>query len=235
MIRIALIDDQEIWLQKLEKDLEEILLSLGKEGKIQSMTKATTLLEEYQDGYYFDLLFIDIQMKDLDGIQLGEKIRSLGDNRVKMVYVSAFPDLAYKAINNEVIGFIDKASYCKEDVELVLKRALKKLEKTPEYYEFFQNRQKRSIDQEKILYFFKEGRKVGIQTVSPEGYQILWISRDLKTATQGLGDRFLQIRQDIVIQRFYAKDLGNYRVKMQDGKVFTVGRSYQKDYWGVSK
>lgn len=32
MIRIALIDDQEIWLQKLEKDLQEILLSLGKES-----------------------------------------------------------------------------------------------------------------------------------------------------------------------------------------------------------
>lgn len=235
MIRIALIDDQEIWLQKLEKDLEEILLSLGKEGKIQSMTKATTLLEEYQDGYYFDLLFIDIQMKDLDGIQLGEKIRAIGDNHAKMVYISAFPELAYKAINNEVIGFIDKASYCKKDLELVLKRALKKLKRSPDYYEFYQDRQKRFIDQEKILYFFKEGRKVGIQTISPEGYQALWISGNLKKATQDLGDKFLQIRQDLVIQRFYAKDLGNYRVKMQDGKVFTVGRSYQKDYWGVGK
>ena len=235
MIRIALIDDQETWLQKLEKDIQEILLSLGKEGKIQSMAKATTLLEEYQDGYYFDLLFIDIQMKDLDGIQLGEKIRSLGDNHAKMVYISAFPELAYKAINNEVIGFIDKASYCKKDLELVLKRALKKLKRSPDYYEFHQDRQKRFIDKEKILYFFKEGRRVGIQTISPEGYQILWISGNLKTATQDLGDRFLQIRQDLVIQRFYAKDLGNYRVEMQDGKIFTVGRSYQKDYWGVGK
>lgn len=66
-------------------------------------------------------------------------------------------------------------------------------------------------------------------------YQTLWISGNLKEVTKDLKDNFLQIRQNIVIQRYYGKDLGGYRIQMKDGKIFEVGRTFQKDFWGVGR
>lgn len=143
MIKIAIVDDQELWGQRLEEDISDLLKKEAKSFQIQSMTKGQTLLDEYRDGNSFDLLFIDIEMDGMDGIQLGDQIRKLWDKRVKMVYISAYPEKVYKAINYDLLGFIDKASYRKEDLDLVLKRAIKKLEKEIEYYVYYQDRQKK--------------------------------------------------------------------------------------------
>ncbi len=91
MVKIALCDDS------LEDSsmLETCLRTLSKQTSIQvAVTKFLTgfdLLEHYTNDY--DIIFLDVQMPTINGIELAKKIRDI-DGTVSLVFMTNFPQYA---------------------------------------------------------------------------------------------------------------------------------------------
>ena len=100
-MKIAICDD--------EKSARDILLQM-----LSEYPDSFSCLDTYESGEAFlethknyDLLFLDIDMKGMDGIETARKIR-LKDKKLKIVYVTAYREYAGKAFSVHAFGYLLK-------------------------------------------------------------------------------------------------------------------------------
>ena len=74
-----------------------------------------------------DLVFLDIDMPDMDGLQIAHRINS-GNINSEIVFTTAHQHYAYDALDVEPLDFLTKP-FCVDDLEIVLKKFKTKVEK----------------------------------------------------------------------------------------------------------
>lgn len=82
MLRIAIVEDEEIFARELEEYVRRYAAETFREVKITHFSDGEEIAGNYRGG--FDLLLMDIQMKFMDGMTAAEKIRegSGGDHHL---------------------------------------------------------------------------------------------------------------------------------------------------------
>lgn len=96
-MKIAICDNEEIFVKKLYEYLWQ-----QPDCSVQCFTSPSTLLQSYEGGERYDVLFLDILMKPFSGLSLSRKIRSY-DSRVIIVFLTAY--LEYAPAGYEVNAF----------------------------------------------------------------------------------------------------------------------------------
>ncbi|QOG12863.1 LytR/AlgR family response regulator transcription factor [Arcobacter sp. FWKO B] len=92
-MKIAIIDDENLALQRLERILNE----LGFEN-VTTSTNPDIIYDQK-----FDLLFLDIDMPSISGVELAKKIKSIYPD-ISIIFQTAYSEYALEAFN---IGSID--------------------------------------------------------------------------------------------------------------------------------
>lgn len=94
MLRIAVCDDEEKQLKQIVSYLEDYLRSRpGLHGQIETFQQSSALLARTEDTKDFDLYILDILMPELNGIETGRRLRSLG-NGGEIIYLTSSNDFA---------------------------------------------------------------------------------------------------------------------------------------------
>lgn len=102
MIRAVIVDDEILALQHLEK----LLLKTDQVEIIGMYTNAIDLLKVMKT-LNFDVVFLDIEMPKLNGIEFAELIRDW-NSAIKIVFVSAYRDYAIEAFELQSIDYLLK-------------------------------------------------------------------------------------------------------------------------------
>ena len=74
-----------------------------------------------------DLVFLDIDMPDMTGLQVAESMRNKNFNS-EIVFTTAYQQYAYNTLSIEPLDFLTKP-FCPEDLKKVIKKYLAKAEK----------------------------------------------------------------------------------------------------------
>lgn len=90
-MRIILCDDDHLFLQRLRKLIEDYLTHRGIPCIIRCYTSGIQLLSRSE--FQFDLVFLDIRMDELDGIEVAKILRERNPH-FALVFVSAFLEYA---------------------------------------------------------------------------------------------------------------------------------------------
>ncbi len=96
MINIAICDDDQNDLNAIAKMLRDILRESNVECKLHMYVSAKKMLHELKN---IDISILDISMKELNGIDLGRKIKMKFPN-VTLMYITSFTDYCMQAIND---------------------------------------------------------------------------------------------------------------------------------------
>ena len=115
MIKVAVCDDDKRDLDKIYSALSNIAEKHYIDMKIFSYTDGEKLLEDRKE---FDIIFLDIEMANIDGIKIAENIRKFNMN-VPIVYVTLYPDYWRRAYKVHAFEFVSKP-YKSEDIENVI-------------------------------------------------------------------------------------------------------------------
>lgn len=75
MIKIGLCDDEDIMRRKLHEVICECLVELKIEAEIYTYSSGKDVILDSEE---LDLLFLDIKMPDMDGIETGYALRKQG-------------------------------------------------------------------------------------------------------------------------------------------------------------
>jgi DNA-binding LytR/AlgR family response regulator len=101
MIRIAIVDNEESSITLLRKCLETYAKAEGTAYEITGFLSGMDFITEYDHS--FDLVFMDIEMPLLDGLQTAKKLRKI-DETVAIVFVT---NMAQYAINGYEVNALD--------------------------------------------------------------------------------------------------------------------------------
>ena len=100
MIRIALVEDEAAVRAQLQGYVQRHTRQYGTEFAVTEFADGMELLDDYRPVY--DILFLDVEMKHLDGMETARRVREL-DKDVIIVFIT---NMAQYAIGGYAVGLI---------------------------------------------------------------------------------------------------------------------------------
>ena len=125
MLKIAVVDDEIVFVESLINKITAVCEKLNLEFKIDKYSNGFDILENYSK---YHLIFLDIEMPSIDGIATAKRINELkGSAEIPfIVYVTSHDELVFDALKSFPYSFIRK-SKIESDLLLVILFILKKL------------------------------------------------------------------------------------------------------------
>lgn len=107
MIRIAVCDDDDAEIRMIKRHSEEYAVKHGMEIVVDSYHDGEELTKIYSIGKY-DIIFLDVEMNNLDGLATAEHIRRLPDHNVVIMFVSNYPEYMQASFNVRAAQYMTK-------------------------------------------------------------------------------------------------------------------------------
>ena len=108
ILKVAICDDDINSINQIYDILLSYEMSHDIDFEIKKYTNSLDLLQEYSHKNKFHIMFIDVEMPKLNGLELAEKIRRIPDNDVKIVFVSDYPEYMQDSFNVNAFNYIPK-------------------------------------------------------------------------------------------------------------------------------
>lgn len=224
MYNIGICDDGE----NVCTSIENMLLQYAKEKNIQVDTNVWYSGESLRDylvsGGYLDMLFLDIELFKMTGIEVGSYIRNRLDNmRLQIVYISGKASYAQQLFKTQPLDFLVKP-ILQEQIDEVMDMALKIIKKRNERFEFQQGKEYYYVPMGDIVYMVSERRKIKVVTMKAafEFYG------KLKEAAKCLSEDFIMIHQSYIINKEYVFRYTYEMVELMDGTILTISPANRK-------
>ena len=99
MIKIAIVDDEEQTREQILRTLKENIQEKH-EVEIKLYASGESFFEEIQKGETTDILFTDIQMQQLDGVELGKLVRRICPD-MYIVFITSYEEYAAESYRIE--------------------------------------------------------------------------------------------------------------------------------------
>lgn len=224
MYNIGICDDGE----NICTSIENMLLQYAKEKRIQIDIKVWYTGEGLSDylaqGNQLDVLFLDIELFKMTGIEVGNYIRNCLDNiGMQIVYISGKASYAQSLFKTQPMDFLVKP-ILKSQIDETMEMAIRIIKKKNERFEFQLGKDYYYVPMGNIIYFESEGRKVKIVTLR-ESYEFYG---KLKEITKSLSEDFILIHQSYVINREYIFRYTYEMVELVNGTILTISQVNRK-------
>ncbi len=104
LLSVALTDDDPSFLDTLSSYLEKYAREHGVSFHISRFTNGYDLLESKES---YDIVFLDIQMPGINGLDLARKLRKIDENFL-LIFITQFGNLAVKGYEVDALDFLIK-------------------------------------------------------------------------------------------------------------------------------
>ncbi len=101
MYRIALVDDEKIFTNQIEEYIRQYQAENSAEFQVSVFHSSTEFIASFQKEY--DLILLDVEMPELNGMELAHKIREV-DEQVVLMFIT---NMAQYAIHGYSVGALD--------------------------------------------------------------------------------------------------------------------------------
>ncbi len=127
MIKLAICDDEQIQIDNLNK----LVCSWAKEFNLRvnttHYTSAESFLFCYEEEKNFDILLLDIEMGEVNGVELAKRIRK-DNERIQIIFITAFADFIAEGYDVSALHYLMKP-VSKEKLFEVLNKAVERIKR----------------------------------------------------------------------------------------------------------
>lgn len=228
MFRIAVCDDEEYFRNREKKLIEQYMVKRKYDCRIDLYASGEKLLERTDTDMPYDVIFLDISMEEMDGIQTAERIRKLSKN-IYIVFVTAYITYALDGYKVGAVRYLLKEEASLENaLGECLDTITEQMKEEEAVCEFeFQNGKKR-IPADTVLYVESRLHRV-IYFVMENGikeYARYDRLDEVEKELQQYG--FSRVHQSFLVNMKYAKDVERYRVTLENGTEVSISKKYYK-------
>jgi two-component system, LytTR family, response regulator len=244
MYSVLIVDDEPLARRELVKVLE----SRPDISKIDIAEDASRALEMLQANE-FDVVFLDINMPEISGIELLELSQQKQVRLPAVVFVTAYSEYAVAAFEHHAVDYVLKpisSTRIFKALEVAIRRSeaeriSKLLDALPELQGLTNQKPKRIaikvqgrivfVNPSEIMFVQAEGNYVLLQ--GAHGSHLLRESMnqvEQKLARHG----FVRIHRSVIVNSQFVREFrpcytGEYTLTLVNGKEFTVTRTYKKN------
>ncbi len=201
MLRIAICDDDSKFTRKLETLVLQESQKLGIRADTDVFSDGKTLLKSFQNGDHYELIFIDIEMEQVDGITAARRIREI-DRTVLLVYVSGYDKYLKELFEVEPFRFLSKPLNPAQ-FDRYFKEACKRINETEVFYQFTFNKEIRKISVKDIVYFESNNRIVYIHLKDGTNEYFYGKLNNVEKELAASRQYFLRIHQSFLVNYDY--------------------------------
>lgn len=225
MFRIALCDDEPT----ICAEMERILIHLNKDKKldleIEVFLSGEELCKAIETGGVFHLLYLDVRMKLLDGIEVSRKIREeFLDESLQIVYVSSSREHTMQMFENRPMNFLPKP-VSEEDIERTLQKAMSLWSRDKTVFEFNNNNNQYRVKANEIIYFESDNKKILVHTLT----ETLEFYGKLSLVAQQVGKQnFVWIHKSYLVNYLYIREAKYEEVTMSSGLRLPISQTFRK-------
>ena len=192
-MRIAVCDDSSLDRDLFVALLHHYFVNKPISKEIIQYENGVDLLHDVEDDMWFDIVFLDIYMNDLLGIDVAHKLRSLG-YRGHIIFLTATADFAVDSYEVEALGYLLKPQSF-EKLSQVMDRAIRTM--TTNTYLVKNHSKIIRVPYHEILYIESMNSKCIMHCCNDQSYVIY---KRLTTIEHELNDkRFLRCHQSYLV------------------------------------
>ncbi|SHI20049.1 two component transcriptional regulator, LytTR family [Sporobacter termitidis DSM 10068] len=226
MYRVAICDDEMTICAQVERMIMDYGKSISEEMEIDVYCSGEELCKFLRSGAEYDILFLDIEFKQLNGVEIGEKIRNeLGNETMQIVYISGNQSYAIELFNIRPLNFLIKPLESDKVIN-VLKKGMELSAKKCKYFTYKQGHVTKKKLIEDILYFESINRQVKM-TASAEA--VVFYGSLSAIFSQLQACRFFYIHKSYLINYNHVIEFSYDHLVMSDKTVLPISQSKRKE------
>lgn len=237
MIRIAICDDEEKAVTLHEQFVKDSLQACSIGYEITTYTQSRNLLYDItDDGFFYDLILLDIEMPGISGMEIPQQIKAFLPN-VRIIFVTSHTEYAIDAFELSIFRYVPKSNL---EVKLTtaVTDAAKLIElETGQEYTIQTAKRMEKIPYKDIYYIQRDGKNASI--VSSAG------TSKVRKSLQQMFDElntpeFIFIDRGYIVNIIQIMKISDGMAVLKNGEQLPISRSHLKEvkrqinqFWGA--
>lgn len=226
MIRAAVCDDEKYMADAVKKMAEDFFRAQNIETVIEVFLSGKELLK-YEKT--IDILFLDIQMKETDGMETARILRRRGFKGY-LIFITVLRETVFEAFEVQAYDYLVKPIE-QSRFQKTMERVLASMQSAGEANLLVQRGyESRLVPFDEIIFCEIIDRKVYLHLASLEIIDYYDRIENLETKLDG---RFFRCHRSFLINLQYLRSYKNQTAYMEGGKQIPVSRLRSKEFSGV--
>ena len=222
MIHIAVCEDEELQADYLKALLDRWQKLSGSRALVDVYNSAEQFLFEAEERPPYDLLLLDIQMGEMNGMELARKVRGK-DKRVKIVFLTGVADYAIEGYGVGAEQYLLKPVKEPEFFALLDRLSEEAAREKPEYFVFEANGRVNRVLLGEILYAEADGHYVVLTAVDGEkAWRWKAVFSDVAAELSGKG--FFLLRRGLCVNISRITQIGKTECELENGEFLPVSK-----------
>ncbi len=223
MIRIAICDDENYMSAQIRTLVSAFFRRKNTEISIRQFSCGEELL---QYDKQIDILFLDIQMKGIDGMETARKLR--GQNfRGFLIFITVLKELVFQSFEVQAYDYLVKP-VDERQFEKTMERVFGSMKNTEEANLLIQKGyESRIISLEEIVFCEIIDRKIYLHLISSE---VVDYYERIENLEGRLGGSFFRCHRSYLIHLKYLKSYKNKTAYMEGGHRIPVSRLRDREF-----
>lgn len=223
MFQIAVCDDIPEIVSQIRAALEGS--PLGAQLRIDDYGSGTALAARLRAGERYDLLILDIELDEVDGVSIGHLLRDeLRDSAAQILYISGQQQYAMSLFDTRPLNFLIKPL---DEAKLLncVAQAIRLARPGEAQLTVLVNRSPQTLPARSVRYIESYHKRVTIHTVQGE-----LVCRDkLESLARQLPEAlFVRIHQSFLVNTLYVSRIQYDKLTLDDGTQLSVSQSYRR-------
>lgn len=222
MLRICLIDDDVEFLEIIKKILHDYLAEKAIPCRIDSFVNPELLYLEFVEKREYDICFLDIEMPEMDGRELAEKIRELNDF-VYIVFLTSHREFVKIGYRVRAFDFITKDQLA-EELPDVMDRLLRRRERDEkEAYTIRTHSRYEIIPYKDIIYIYKQDQNIRFVLKTGEKQERKSIKKIMEELNNNI---FVLVERGYIVNLEHIVRINAREILLSNGKKLIISKEH---------
>lgn len=217
---IKIVDDDQVFAKKIESMVYDGFKDIFLDYSIDCITS------NFEDRYFEkgDIFFLDIDLKEKNGIKIAEKIRENNSNAI-IIFVSAMNDMIFDSLIVQPFYFIRKDNFDR-DMKIACTLIQKYINKNHKIITFDLNGRKTSMQLSDIIYLESFLHEI---TIHAPFNDYKYSSTFNKMMLFINSTNIVRIHKSYLVNLFWVKEIYKEEMILNNGITLKIGKKYRQD------
>ena len=222
MMRIGICDDVKEIVKSLYEDIYTWAMYHHVNVEIKKIYSGEDLLCEIQYSGCFDVIFLDVELGSLNGLEVARAIRKT-DNITKLIFISSHHQYYKEAYEVQPFQFLDKPIE-QNKLYTVLEQIYHAVKEKETSFSFAHQRVNYRVLCNDIIYFKSESRYVNI-VCKGTSYQFLGKLDEVERILFERKSNFLRIHRSYLVNAKNIKEYSYENIVLVNGEELMISRN----------
>lgn len=218
MIHICVCDDNHILSENYITMIDACMRQKQQQYKIIALYSGEELIEAINDHIEIDIIFLDVLMGDVNGIEAAKQIRQQ-KKRIQIIFLTSSEEYIFESVETKAMAYLLKDQVNKISIEVMLEKAIKKVEEANKKIIFYKGDDPIEIHYDEISYIkcYVDGYSYIHQR---DG--IIFQMKQLSMMDDLLKNNFYRIGNSHVVNLKYVLKVEKDGIQLSNGELMNV-------------